>query len=181
MDILSQALPDCIIFDGNSYKLNTDFKVWIEFEKIMRNKDLSPIIKIAYISELCFKEVPPACGALFEALLDFYNGGKREKAPAEGNRKPTISFEADGDYIFSAFYSQYGIDLTDNSMHWYKFKALFSGLSEDNMIVKIMHYRSVDISSIKDKNQKEFYRKMKKLYRLEGHEADAGLNLKALF
>ena len=43
---------------------------------------------------------------------------------------------------------------------------MFAGLSEENKIIKIMEYRSVNLAEIKDKNQKAFYRKMKELYKL---------------
>lgn len=41
---------------------------------------------------------------------------------------------------------------------------MFKSLNEDNKIVKIMQYRSIDLSTIKDKEQNTYYRKMKKLY-----------------
>lgn len=43
---------------------------------------------------------------------------------------------------------------------------MFSGLTDKNKICKIMEYRAVDLSTIKDKEQKAFYRKMKQIYRL---------------
>ena len=43
---------------------------------------------------------------------------------------------------------------------------MFKGLKEDNLIVKIMGYRSMDLSKIKDKEQKAYYKKMQKLYEI---------------
>ena len=68
--------------------------------------------------------------------------------------------------IYSAFMQQYKIDLSDTRMHWWKFKALFGGLSEDTHIVKAIQYRTIDLSTIKDKEQKKFYKKMKSAYKL---------------
>ena len=34
-------------------------------------------------------------------------------------------------------------------LHWWKFKAMFKSLKEDTEIVKIMRYRSMDLSKIK--------------------------------
>ena len=63
--------------------------------------------------------------------------------------------------------SQYNIDLQDiEYLHWWKFKALFKALNVNNKIVKIMEYRSIDLSKIKDKSQKDFYKKMKKIYEI---------------
>ena len=73
----------------------------------------------------------------------------------------------DDDYIYAAFMDQYNIDLQDiEYLHWWKFKAMFKSLKEDNEIVKIMGYRSMDLSKIKDKEEKAYYKKMQELYKL---------------
>ena len=43
---------------------------------------------------------------------------------------------------------------------------MFKSLKEDNEIVKIMGYRSMKLSKIKDKEQKAYYTKMQNLYKL---------------
>ena len=74
----------------------------------------------------------------------------------------------DADYIYSAFMSQYNIDLQDiEYLHWWKFRALFDSLNENNRLSKIIQYRSMDLSKIKDKEQKKFYKNMKKLYKID--------------
>lgn len=181
MSILTSPLPDCIIWKNNTYKLNTDFRTWLEFERIMLDDGIASGEKNRLIRSLCFSEPPPD-GAVPEALLDFYSCGHTDKKKLkEKSGKRLLSFEQDAEYIFSAFYAQYGIDLTKTDLHWYKFRALFAGLSDDNMIVKIMYYRSVDTSSIKDKSKKAFYRKMKRLYRIKGETVSAGKGLEGLF
>lgn len=49
---------------------------------------------------------------------------------------------------------------------WWKFKAMFNALKEDNEIVKIMSYRAMDLSKIKAKEEKAYYKKMKELYKI---------------
>ena len=51
-------------------------------------------------------------------------------------------------------------------MHWYEFKSLFDGLTEDTKFIKIIQYRSVDLNDIKDKEMRKFYIKQKKIYKL---------------
>ena len=43
---------------------------------------------------------------------------------------------------------------------------MFKALKEDNEIVKIMGYRAMTIDNKMSKEQKEYYRKMKKLYEI---------------
>ena len=81
------------------------------------------------------------------------------------NGGPIYSFAYDDEYIYAAFLDQYGVDLQDvPSLHWWKFKAMFQGLKSDNRIVEIMGYRSMEISPQMSKEQKQFYRKMKKQF-----------------
>ena len=62
---------------------------------------------------------------------------------------------------------QYKIDLQEiEYMHWWKFRALFDGLNENTEIVKIMGYRSMDLSKIKDTERRNYYKKMKRLHAL---------------
>jgi hypothetical protein len=43
---------------------------------------------------------------------------------------------------------------------------MFKALKEDNEIVKIIDYRSMDLGKIKDKEQKAYYKKMQDLYKI---------------
>ena len=51
-------------------------------------------------------------------------------------------------------------------MHWWKFRALFKGLDDNVQFSKIMSYRAIDLSQIKDKDEKLKYKKLKKIYAL---------------
>ena len=62
---------------------------------------------------------------------------------------------------------QYSIDLNSiKYLHWWKFKAMFKSLKEDNLISKIISYRSIDLSEIKDDEEKARYKKLKEIYKL---------------
>ena len=52
-------------------------------------------------------------------------------------------------------------------LHWWKFKSLFEGLNEENQICKIMGYRSIDLSKIKDKEERKRYKKIKQQWALK--------------
>ena len=63
--------------------------------------------------------------------------------------------------------TQYGIDLQDvEDLHWWKFRAMFNSLTNQCEFVKIMEYRSIDLKDDMPKEQKSFYRKMKRIYAL---------------
>ena len=109
-----------------------------------------------------------------EKIMWFYGGGRADKevnskknGSSSRKEKNIYSFEYDDEYIYSAFLSQYKIDLQDiEYLHWWKFKAMFKGLSEDNKIVEIMKFRAKDLNTIKDKEERKFYKEMQELYAL---------------
>ncbi|WP_042265038.1 Gp15 family bacteriophage protein, partial [Clostridium butyricum] len=92
-------------------------------------------------------------------------GRKEQYSSKKGS--DIYSFKYDDEYIYSAFLDQYNIDLQDiDYLHWWKFKAMFKSLKSDNKIVEIMGYRNMDLNSIKDTDQKAFYKKMQDIYKL---------------
>ncbi len=106
-------------------------------------------------------------------IIWFYQCGKElansNKKGSNGNNKnkQIYSYEFDDFYIYAAFKGQYNIDLQDiEYLHWWKFKAMFDCLKDDTKIVEIMGYRSVDLRKVKDKEERERYKKLKVLYKL---------------
>lgn len=175
-NLLYDELPQCVVVDGTDYPIHTDFRNWIRFELLMLDSGMDEAKKAAALLALCYvKALPPTLEQAAQAMTEFYMGGAAQlrRRPQTGGQdgqgaaaRPIYSFEHDAPYIYAAFLSQYGIDLTEANLHWWQFKALFGALGEDNLIVKIMEYRSADLGKIKDKHQKAFYRRMKAAYAL---------------
>lgn len=153
---------------------NTNFKNSILFELLMQESNLSneakvyQALKIYYPNINQIKDVNKA----IDNILWFYKCGKEEKEEVDQketgrNIKRIYSYEFDNELIYSAFKDQYNIDLQEiKYLHWWKFKAMFDSLKDDNKIVEIMGYRAVNLSKIKDKEMKKHYKKMQKLYAL---------------
>lgn len=169
--ILTNKLPVDVNINGVLYKINSDYRTSIIFAKIIEENELTEDI-IIKILELYYPIIPKDIEQAINYIFWFYTCGKNEeeksKSKSTGKNKKIYDYEEDAQYIYSAFLSQYKIDLQDiEYLHWWKFKALFESLSEDNEIVKIMQYRAMDLSKIKDKEQKKFYKKMKDIYKLK--------------
>lgn len=171
MSIITQKLPKTVNIGGKEYPIKTDFRDWIQFENILSDPKESEQEKIKCLL-LLYSTLPPKFIDAWKSVMWFYSGAEHAREnentadQKQKSRSRIYHYEYDADYIYSAFWAQYGIDLQCANLHWWQFKALFKGLDETNMIVKIMGYRSMDLSQIKDKEQKRFYRKMKRLYRL---------------
>lgn len=172
MNILIDLLPSSVEIDDTEYEINTDFRISVLFSLLMEDNELTEEQKVLQAVNLYYPVVPNNIGKAIEQIKWFYSCGKLDKPI--GNKKRGISskkvfdFEADANYIYSAFMSQYRIDLQDiRQLHWWKFKALLESLKEDNKLSKIIEYRSVDLSKIKDKEQRKFYKDMQKQYSLK--------------
>ena len=171
MNILVDLLPKKVDIDGRDYEINWDFRTSILFEMMMNDVELSDKEKLIKGIELYYPVIPENLEKAIEKIIWFYSCGKEnnnESGTVSNSKNDKIySFDYDDEYIYSAFLSQYGIDLQDiECLHWWKFKAMFKSLNEENQIVKIMGYRAMDIPNDMPNDQKDFYRKMKKLYEL---------------
>ena len=171
MNILVDLLPIAVEIDNKNYEINSDFRTSILFELLMQDSSIGAEDKIITALELYYPVIPENINEAIEQMLWFYRCGK-EITSSKGNGKgksvtQIYSFEHDDDYIYAAFMDQYNIDLQDiEYLHWWKFKAMFKSLKEDNEIVKIMGYRSMDLSKIKSKEEKAYYKKIQELYKL---------------
>lgn len=167
MSLLTSSLPHTVMVDGAEYPINTDFRVSIQFEQMMFSRGLNETEALYQAMRLYYPSFPPDIPKALEQIFWFYQCGKEENRVLRGgtaSRSRVYSFEYDAEYIYAAFLDQYGIDLQDTDLHWWKFQALFHALKEDNQIVKIMGYRAIQITNKMSKEQKEFYRSMKKQY-----------------
>ena len=188
MNILIDEI-DQVVKSKIKEDFNTDFRVSILFELLMQDNSLSDKVKLNQAINLYYQNVSQIedIEKAINNILWFYGCGKEEvnvdenKKENTKNNKQIYSYEFDDELIYSAFRDQYGIDLQEiEYLHWWKFKTLFNGLKKDNLIVEIMGYRAIDISKIKDKDEKKYYKKLQKLYALpdmrttQQKEADFG-------
>ena len=162
MNILKE-LPESLNIDGRNYEINTDFKVWLEVAEKLSEKDVFGVFS------LVFNELPDNMYSAFTAVMDFYTGGEKSKGK---KGKAVFDFVFDAELIYAAFWQQYRINLNAVKLHWWEFKALFTGLTADTRFVTVMGYRQTDLNSIKDKKERKFYRDMKRLYKLPDRRSE---------
>ncbi len=184
-NIILDKLPQ---YTQNGLRLRTDFRESIKFELLMQDNKLDERTKVMQALKLYYYDISKITD-LKQAIADilwFYSRGKQElktnkTSGQTKNIKQIYSYEFDDEYIYSAFMEQYKLDLNSiKYLHWWKFKSLINGLNENIHFVKIMGYRSIDLSQIKDKDMKAKYKKLKQQYALpdmrtaEEKEADFG-------
>ena len=169
-NILIDKLPTSI----GGHSINSNFRIGIIFETMIYDQKLSQEEKINLAINLFYSDPVENYYTAMEDIIWFYSCGKNPKIMQKKEYdKQIYSFEYDADYIFSAFLSQYNIDLNSiEYLHWWKFKALFNCLNEDHLFTKIMSYRAINLSKIKDKEQLKYYRDLKIKYKLPDGRTD---------
>lgn len=170
--MLIDLLPTTVEVDGVEYDISSNFRDSILFELLMQDNNISERDKLLLGLQYYYRDnIPENIKEAVEKMLWFYKCGKEEVESkgvgSEEDVSQVYSYEHDDDYIYAAFLDQYGIDLQDvEDLHWWKFKAMFKSLKEDNKISKIMGYRAMKIDKDMSANEKKFYREMKQIYSL---------------
>lgn len=165
-NILLDKLPS---YTPSGLKIRTDFRESIKFELLMQDVNIKEEDKIRLALNLYYDKFFDIEDALRD-MIWFYScnrieNNKEQKRTIERKEKQIYSYEFDSEFIYSAFMEQYNIDLNNiEYLHWWKFKALFNSLNKNIHFSKIMGYRAIDLSSIKDKETRKRYKKLKELY-----------------
>jgi hypothetical protein len=172
---MTDALPETVEIAGVNMPIAWDFRVGVKYAELVRMGDLKAedflyeLLKLYYSDFDSLDLVPAVVQELFERQQWFFLCGKpRPEKTKEDDTKAgaVISYELDAAYIYAAFLAQYGIDLSDTeSMHWWKFRALFDGLTGDHQISKIMEIRGTDIRKV-HASKRPLLRKQQQLYAL---------------
>ena len=176
MNILLDYLPTSFSIDGKKYEFNYDFRTSILFCLLMQDTELTEEQKILQGLQLYYPVIPPNIEEAYKKILYFYSRGKdiednkkvkQGKRIFKRNNNKAYDFETDSDLIFSAFMTQYHINLNRENLHWWEFMSLFNSLKDDTEIVKIMNYRTIDVNSIEDKKERKTYKQLQDYYSLE--------------
>lgn len=169
MNLFYEDLPVTIQVCGESIPIVTDFREYIKLLDILKDDDVSETERILLLNEYFLKEVLDieeginrlsdfiSMKALEKVCLEEENSEEEHQEPEEQKvEKPLFSFSVDYPYILSGFMRDYGLDLLSvKYLHWWKFRMLFDGLSDDTEIKQRIMYRSIDLSSIKDKDERK--------------------------
>lgn len=189
MNILIDKLSTILKKRVGNIEFNTDFRIGMLFEMLMQDRNISKEIKVIQAIKLYYPhpEQITDIEKAYDDIVWFYTCGKSDfnnnkKDEEKSNKKKEKSskderiydYEYDDGYIYSAFLQQYGMDLQEiEYLHWWKFKSMFDALNKDTKIVEIMEYRAIDLGKIKDKEEKNRYKKLKKIYSLPDMRTEA--------
>lgn len=176
IDLKKTRLPEAVEVDGSFYTIHTSFKYFLRFIELLANKDIKP-----QDFDFMYKSKKPQnreSGLI--ALVQFCNPPQilPHTDKLEGSSEKAVDYAVDADYIYAAFLEQYGIDLVESEMHWYKFQALFKGL-RDTKLNEIIGYRLWENTSAKRDAYTRQMEKLKTAWELPQESDEEDEDLKA--
>lgn len=174
MNLFYEAFPDTVNIHEKDIPIITDFREYVRLLDMLKCDELSDLQKRIILGEYFLAEIPvdqEAISALTSFVtmerIDSANRVGEEDGGQETPQKNLFSYEIDYPFILSGFLHDYGIDLEMvEHLHWWKFRMLFDGLSEDTEIKQRIMYRGIDLSDIKDKDERKRIAKIQRRIQL---------------
>ena len=148
-------LPQAVEVGGSFYKIHTNYKYFLRLGELLNQKSAA----LTDFDFMYIDKIPPSRLEGIRALVEFMNPKRELPRTREKNRERVLDYEIDAPYIYAAFMEQYGIDLIDTRLHWYKFIALLHGLhdTELNRIISARLYRPSGKNNEYEKQQQKQY------------------------
>lgn len=186
---LYEKYPDTIEVSGSIYKIETDFRKWLELADVLQNPDIPEQQRVenilymldcetwnypqnieeAIINIMAFytRRDPDDVRKLFQIEKEKEEDGKEAEVKKEMQKKPLFDWNFDAEAIQASFMQSYGIDLERvGYMHWHKFRTYFDFLPSETEIKQRIMYRGTDAGKIKDKKEKERVLKIQREIRI---------------
>lgn len=162
INLLCDDLTKSIVVNDKEYSIYTDFREWITMqETLINSKDELEIF--TQINNIFINEIPSDLPSAFPALIDFMTRAQCREVDKqevlnkqqEVASKPVFSYIYDAPYIIGGFLECYGINLLQiDYLHWWIFNALLESLNSQCALKQRIMYRSMDVSKIKDKQER---------------------------
>ena len=174
--------PEYVEVNNKKYKIDTDFKVAIKCNDISMDQNISVDEKIFAMIYLLFgkealediKQNNDLVEQFGEKILYYLQCGNisNNNDNNNKNKEPDMDFIQDMPYIEASFMSDYGINLEESNMHWWKFYHLISGLSNSEMgncciLNRIRNLRNMELSEIKDPKERKKIKEAKEYFSLK--------------
>lgn len=171
--------PEYAEVEGKKYKINTDFRVAIECNRVAEDETIGDYERSLAIIYLLFGDdglnTPQHYGKLLELAKNYLSCGKEKVANTD--EKPDMDYIQDMDFIEASFMSDYHMDLSTEEMHWWKFFNLLNGLSNSELgnsciLNRIRNLRNMNPNDIKDKKERDKLIKAQKQFALKKNKKE---------
>ena len=149
-NILYQSPPEVLRIGTTDYPINTDFRIALKSWLLIDDKEVEDTQRFSMLLSFFYTdEIPPYIEEALNGIYWFMACGKSveeiKEADTEEDTEPDFDYEQDAELIYAAFMQVYNIDLTTAKFHWWKFKALLSGMPAVTKLHDIIHVRTMEV------------------------------------
>lgn len=146
--------PTKVEVDGKVIPIDTSFRTALRCMEVVDDDSISDEERAFAIIYLLTDDIPKVnLSKLLLVLKKYLQCGEDNQRQVSKQRD--MDFEQDEKFIISSFMFDYGIDLSKEDMHWWRFVDLLNGLSSDCILSRIRDIRTMDISIYKDAKTRE--------------------------
>ena len=189
MGFLTDRQDTIIRYRHHKYQVNPAYDIVLRMQQMYEDERLGDLDKLNTALAMLVVRPKKICLSidgkigLLQAITNHCI--KTPDRPIVGKQQKLFDFDHDGEYIYSSFLMDYGLDLMamQGRLSWKKFIALFQGLSDKTKIKEVMRIRGMEIPAPTKSNKKEIQNilELKAYYALptKGQNGQGGLD--ALF
>lgn len=162
-NVLIDGLPDS--YEG--YPVNTDYETGIQIMKVMEDTELTLEERLYLGVSLLFDDLEkPSKEIAMDALMWWLTGWNNDIPIDDNDKTVVMDMDVDQWRIYSAFRSQYQINLMKDELHFWEFMALLTTL-DDCAFTRVIDIRMEKESSEMTLEEKKALRRAKKRYSLK--------------
>ena len=166
--------PKYIEVNSTKYEINTDFRVALKCDEVVRDDSICEYEKVLAIIYLLLGDKglgdEENHSKMIKPLMKYLRCGK-DLEDTNQDSEPSMDFKQDTGYIKASFMSDYGIELDNAKMHWWAFFDLLNGLTENSVLNRVRMIREEPLSGKKGK-ELEKWQKMKKQVELKREKTE---------
>lgn len=150
---MTNIILDKLPTEYKGYLIRTSFRIGIQISLCLQDEDYSEEERVLIALNLLYGNgMPQDLDVAMEGLNWFISCGNESKKGSV-NDKQLFYWDFDNERIFSSFLATYGIDLTKEDMHWFKFIAMIGSLNKDCAFNKAIEIRDYDMKDLSGKNR----------------------------
>ena len=136
------------LIQGREYEINTSFRVALRCSELANNPNVDDYEKSIGVVTMLFGVDCPVCDEALKKAEIFLTAGD-----GKGDETPLLDYQQDWGFIYSAFKSQYGVDLDTENLHFEQFVDMLKSL-KGQVINDVVHLRGYDLKEVKDPSQR---------------------------
>ncbi|MBO4543876.1 MAG: hypothetical protein J5725_11940 [Bacteroidales bacterium] len=150
-NILLDRLPT----DYEGYLIRTSFRIGMQICLCLQDNEFTDEEKIETALTLLYGYgIPTNVELAVQGLEWFITCGIKQNTKT-GQNKTLMYWDFDAQRIFSSFMATYGIDLSKEDMHWFKFISMLGSLGENTALSKAIEIRGYDLKDLKGKAKQD--------------------------